>query len=207
MVRKIDYLKKIGLFSLLLVISGCSSTLDVEGNFPTPIVNQLPYTVGIIYDDDFKIFRYTEQSDNRDDWDINLGEAQVKLFNTVLPAMFENVVTTQTLGEESDTNIDIYLKPSIDEFQYNIPSETKLKMFEIWIKYNLKVYDGKGQLIADWILTAYGKTPTAFMQTEKGALNEAMIIALRDAGAGLSLKFTHIPEINTWLKQKNATML
>ncbi len=72
----------------------------------------------------------------------------------------------------------------------------------MWIKYHLKVFDSQGNLIADWIQTAYGKTPTAMFKSEEEALNEAMVVALRDVGAGLALRFHHVPEIKKWLKQR-----
>jgi len=196
-----NIIKFICFIVVIVVFTGCKSTLTVEGKFPTPVVNKMPYTLGVIYDKDFKDYQYTEQDTKREEWEIDVGDAQLQLFNTVLPAMFTDVVKVDDLESQPNNTIDIFFKPHVDELQYNVPAETKLNMFEVWIKYNMKVYDNQGQLLADWILTAYGKTPTAFMQTQESALNEAMVIALRDAGAGLTLKFSHIPEINNWLKK------
>jgi len=185
----------------MVTFFGCKSTLEVEGNFPTPIINQLPFDVGVIYGQTFSSYKYIEANKDRNKWEIGIGKSQVQLFNTVLGAMFKNVVITDKVGDESSTNFDMFIQPNIEEFQYNLPSETEVKMFEVWIKYNMKVYDGQGQLIADWIQTAYGKTPTAFFQTQEKALNEAMVIALRDLGAGLSIRFVRVPEINDWIKE------
>jgi len=187
---------------ILLITAGCTSTLQVEGEFPRPVIHQLPLQVAVHYQDDFRRYRYVEKSEKRSKWEIDIGNAQVALFDTVLPAMFENVVQVSGISPQENSDIDLFFEPYVEEFQYNMPRETKVNMFEVWIKYNMKVYDGQGALIADWILTAYGKTPTAFMKSEENALNEAMIIALRDVGAGLSLKFSHIPEINSWLNKQ-----
>jgi len=210
---------RLGMFglvlSLLLSLMSCKSTLEVEGNFPTPVINIIPLNVGIIYEEQFRSYRYIEKNEERNEWDIGIGKSQVKLFNTVLSAMFKSVVVTKNEklatnisadvpSVATDTSIDLFFKPKVEEFQYNVPDETNINMFEVWIKYNMKVYDDQGQLIADWIQTAYGKTPTAFFKSQKRALNEAMIIALRDIGAVLSLRFIHIPEINNWLKQKHS---
>ena len=35
--------------------------------------------------------------------------------------------------------------------------------------------------LAAWPITAYGKTPTAFLQTDEEAVNLAAVVALRDA--------------------------
>ncbi|SFB99187.1 hypothetical protein [Pseudoalteromonas denitrificans] len=193
------FIFKLTILTLLFLVLGCKSTLTVKGDFPTPVVNKLPFTLGVIYDNKFKDYQYSEVDEKREEWEISVGDAQLQLFKTVLPAMFSNVIDVSDFNSTENNSIDIFFKPSIDELQYNVPAETKLNMFEVWIKYNMKVYDNNGQLLADWILTAYGKTPTAFMKSQESALNEAMVIALRDAGAGLTLKFSHIPEINTWL--------
>lgn len=191
------------IFILLLAsIQSCTNTLEVQGTFPRPVINQLPLQVAVHYEERFRSYRYIEKSERRSKWEIGIGNAQVALFDTVLPAMFKGVVQVTDIIPKENDNIDLFFQPNIEEFQYNMPRETKVNMFEVWIKYNMKVYDGQGLLIADWILTAYGKTPTAFMKSEESALNEAMIVALRDVGAGLTLKFSHIPEINTWLNKR-----
>ena len=191
---------KFTMILLIALLTSCKSTLKVQGDFPTPVINQLPFSIGVIYDNAFSSYQYIEANEDRSEWEISVGNAQVALFDTVLNAMFTNVVVASNLQEESDDAIDLFLRPNLENFQYNIPYETKGNMFEVWLKYNMKVYDAQGQIIADWILTAYGKTPSAFLKSEEAALNEAMVIALRDLGAGIALKFTHVPEINQWMK-------
>ena len=202
MKKKLNYFNKLILCAFLLGNQSCTSTLEVRGSFPRPVIHQLPLHVAVHYKEDFRRYRYVEKNEKRNKWEIDIGNAQVALFDAVLPAMFENVMQVPDITPVENTKIDLFFEPKVEEFQYNMPRETKVNMFEVWIKYNMKIYDGQGLLIADWILTAYGKTPTAFMKSEESALNEAMVIALRDVGAGLSLKFSHIPEINSWLNKR-----
>ncbi|NRA85452.1 MAG: hypothetical protein HRU22_17270 [Gammaproteobacteria bacterium] len=197
-----DLLKNCLLALTLITVIGCSNTLEVEGDFPRPVINILPLTVGVVYNEPFKTYRYVEQEEERNDWEISIGRAQMKLFNTVLPAMFSKVIGVPEINASSEDVVDLFFEPSVEEFQFNVPEETKIKMYEVWIKYNMKVYDARGSLLADWIITAYGKTPTEFMKSDKTALNEALIIALRDVGAGLSLRFRHVPEIQAWMGQR-----
>lgn len=204
--KKLSRLPKtlLGIFLAGIIIyplAGCKSTLQVEGHFPSPLIRQLPLTMGVKYNPEFKRFNYIEQNDKRDEWEIGIGNAQVALFDKVLPAMFEEVIAIKEINSTSQQSIDLYFEPTLEEFQYNMPQETNIKMYEVWMKYNMKVYDKHGHLIADWILTAYGKTPSAFMKSEESALNEALVVALRDVGAGLSLRFTRVPEISSWLSQ------
>jgi len=197
---------RLNLLLLCVVLTSCKSTLNVVGNFPTPVVNQMPFSIGVVLGPEFTNFQYIEAEEDRDEWDISVGKAQTQLFDVVLTAMFSDVATSQSLQEMPDKSIDLFFQPSLENFQYNVPNETKGKMYEVWLKYNLKVFDAQQQLLADWILTAYGKTPTAFLKSQEDGLNEAMVIALRDLGAGIALRFGHVPEINQWLKKKQEAL-
>ena len=191
---------------LLLLLGGCTNTLVVEGDFPSPRVNQLPITLAVHYDEAFRKHTYEEKSKDRAKWVITSGPAQMDLFNRVLPGMFSEVVEVSEIPPAPGT-ADLILAPAINEFQYAVPRETKVNVFEVWIKFNLRVYDRDGELVADWILPAYGKTPTAFLKSKEEAMNEAIIVALRDIGASFSLGFTQVPEIRAWLEQHQRTML
>ncbi|MEX1032004.1 MAG: hypothetical protein WDZ30_01460 [Cellvibrionaceae bacterium] len=191
---------------VLVLLSGCTHTLIVDGSFPSPLVSKLPHTLGVHYPEEFTKYRYVEKSKDRAKWIIDMGEAQTDLFEAVLPGVFTTVTRVDELpADDPDATppaVDLVIMPTVEEFQYTLPSETKIKVYEIWLKYNVQVYDPNGSLIADWILTAYGKTPTGFMQSDEVALNQAVVVALRDAGANLSLNFTNIPEVRAWLAQR-----
>jgi hypothetical protein len=94
--------------------------------------------------------------------------------------------------------------PEITEVQLATPMETQLNVYEVWLKYNLKVYDGNGQPVADWMMSAYGKTQSRFLKSDEEALNQATVMALRDAGARLLTGFQQIPEIRQWLANREA---
>lgn len=188
-------------------LSGCTHTLIVEGKFPPPLVNEIPLVVGLHLPSEFKSYRYVEASADRAKWIIDMGEAQTSMFQTVLPGMFGQVRELSSLPfEAADSSkmpdVDFVITPRIEEFQYTLPSETKIKVYEIWLKYNVQVFDKQGMLIADWILTAYGKTPSGFMQSDEAALNQAVVVALRDAGANLAMNFANVPEVRAWLAQR-----
>lgn len=194
------------LLLLLMALSGCTHTLIVEGKFPQPLVSVIPATVGLHLPPEFKKYRYIESSADRSKWIIDMGEAQSRMFRTVVPGMFDQVRELSTLaldGEDAPPAVDLVIAPRIEEFQYTLPSETKIKVYEIWLKYNVQVFDNRGTLIADWILTAYGKTPSGFMQSDEAALNQAVVVALRDAGANLALNFANLPEMRAWFAQRN----
>lgn len=195
-----NVVKKVVLLALLSTLWGCTNSLQVKGDLPTPLISAIPQSLGVLYDDDFKNYVYTEQSKDRGKWIIDNGDAQVQLFQQVMPKLFRHVEEISALpSPQEPAATDLVIHPKVTDFQYSVPRETKFKIFEVWIKYNLTVYDAHGDLVADWIATAYGKTPTAFMQSNEDAMNAAVIVALRDLGANLSIGALRVPEIKAWL--------
>ena len=76
--------------------------------------------------------------------------------------------------------VDAIFEPIIEEFQLALPTKTKLDVYEIWIKYNMRLMTADGDYIADWVLTSYGKTPSESLRSVEAAINAAAIVALRD---------------------------
>ena len=74
----------------------------------------------------------------------------------------------------------------------------------MWIKYNLDIETADGVPIDSWFLPAYGKTPSSYLLSRTKAIEDAAVVALRDAGAKLMLDFFRIPAINGWLQQRDA---
>ena len=99
------------------------------------------------------------------------------------------------------------LIPHVDELQYSIPAHTNVKVYEIWMRYRMELVTPSGDPIAEWMMTAYGKTPTAFLRSDQAAVNLAAVVALRDAGANFATGFTKVPAVRDWLEQRaiNAT--
>ena len=123
------------------------------------------------------------------------------MWDTVLAGMFRNFVEMQATPGSSVMSqvVDAVLIPHVDELQYAIPTQTHVKVYEIWMRYRFELVTRTGEPIAEWMMTAYGKTPTAFMQSDTSAVNLAAVMALRDAGANFVTSFTRVPELAEWL--------
>lgn len=184
----------------LLALVACAGKVEVKGDVPTPLVDKKPLSVGVVDNPKFQTFQYEEKSKDRLKWTIGTGGAQRKLLNTLLTAMFTRVEPLPEIPKaDNPAPVDLVILPRVKEFQYAMPRETKVNIFEVWIKYSIQVYDNQGALVADWIMPAYGKTPTAFLKSEDDALNQAVMMALRDAGASFVTGFDRVPEIKAWL--------
>ncbi len=189
------------LLILVALISSCGvSNLVVEGSFPTPNINKIPLSMAVYYDQALREFSYMEYSETgREEINVESGESHINLFNAVLPAMFEEVVEIEGLDDPKALEVDAVFAPVIEEFQLALPEKTKLEVYEVWIKYNMRIVDSSGDSLADWVVTSYGKTPTETFRTVEDGINEAAVVALRDLASSFSLNFTRIPEVQDWL--------
>ena len=206
------------LLCLTLLGAGCATKqVVVEGNFPAPLLDPLPITLGVIYPSAFAEHEFFDEAKGRaeSDWLVKTGEAQVEFWDILFTGMFDEVVhirdweTVQTHGAD----IDGVLIPAIAELQYTIPTHTNVKIYEIWMRYQFRLVDisaihqqedgalsfNPDERLAAWPITAYGKTPTAFLQTDEEAVNLAAVVALRDAGAHFVTTFGATPEVAGWL--------
>ena len=189
----------ISLISCFLISCGVSN-LVIQGNFPTPNIDKIPLSVAVYYDDALRAFSYMEYSETgREEINIESGESHIRLFNAVLPAMFERVIEVEGFDDPNVQDVDAVFAPVIEEFQLALPEKTKLEVYEVWIKYNMRILNSRGVSLADWVVTSYGKTPTeTFLSVEDG-INDAAIVALRDLASSFSLNFTRVPEVQDWL--------
>lgn len=194
--------------TLLALLVGCGpAEVVVKGNFPSPLMQKLPITLGVWYDEDFAHHEFFEEAKTKAEssWLVRTGEAQVQMWDSLLNGMFQRVLPMNGKPGPGQMNpsVDAVLIPHVEELQYAIPAHTSVKVYEIWMRYRLQLVTTGGQPIADWTMTAYGKTPTAFLQSDQEAVNLAAVMALRDAGANFATHFTRVPAVQEWLQQRN----
>jgi hypothetical protein len=184
---------------LLGLLVGC-------GNFPPPLIEPLPLTLGVWFGDDFSKHEFFDEAKGKRDssWVVNTGAAQVELWDTLLAGMFQKVihVTAQPGPNTSHPAVDAVLVPHVEELQYAIPAQTNVKVYEIWMRYRFELVGADGTPLAQWTMTSYGKTPTAMLQTDQEAVNQAAVMALRDAGANFATHFARVPEVQAWLREQ-----
>jgi len=185
-----------------VALTGCEQSLAVkaEGDVPAAMVERLPATVAVRYPEQFRNHLYHEDTEDRPNWSVATGSSQVATFDRVLSSMFETVPA----GPEGSAppEADAILEPQIEEAQFATPRETKLEFYEAWFRYRVRLYEPDGQLITDWRFSAYGKSPKGFMAGRERGLNEAITVALRDAGAKLAVGLPAQPALKSWLQNQ-----
>ncbi|MFT5136654.1 MAG: hypothetical protein ACI9XU_001409 [Arenicella sp.] len=180
---------------LILLLSSCAKNFQVVADIPTPLIDPIALTAQLDYSDEFQAYKFVEKSDDRSLESVDFGIAQVSLFDSIFGSLFD-ISATGTDGH------DLKIEPQILDFQYAEPKETKLKLYEVWVKYRLKVSDNKNEELADWVVKGYGKTPTSMLSSHLKAFNIACNVALRDVGAQLAIGFRNQPSIKAYLTAK-----
>ncbi len=214
----------LGAACIVILLAACGAKqVIVQGNFPEPLLEPLPLSIGVVYSDEFANHEFFDEAAGRtdSDWLVSTGAAQVAFWDTLLGGMFQRVVRIREHADlhQYENQLDAVIVPYIEDLQYTIPTHTNIKVYEIWMRYRFRlvtlndIHDhDNGALtynpevsFADWQLTAYGKTPTAFMQTDEAAVNLAAVVALRDAGANFVTSFEREPQVAQWLAGRDAT--
>jgi hypothetical protein len=192
------------LFLGVLSLTACGvSAVVVSGNYPSPNINKLPLSIGVYYDDALRDFAYIEYTDTgNEEYRVASGQSHIQLFDSILPAMFERVVVLQNPESAASAGVDAVFAPVIEEFQLALPQKTRLDSYEVWVKYNMRLTAPDGGYIADWVLTAYGKTSIETMRSTESGINDATVSALRDLGSNFALSFNNIPDVRDWLSSR-----
>lgn len=186
-----------------LLLFSCATKVRVTGDYPTALIEPLSYHVGLVLDNNFT--SYTFESSEEQDVSMQMGQSQAQLFEQVFGDIFTEKTRLDAVPTPSvlaTSNIDLVVVPHLEDIQLAMPFETKLNVFEVWVKYNIQVFDHNGKPISDWLMSAYGKTQTRFLKSPSDALSQATTEALRDAGVRLVVGFQHVPDIKAWIDRQ-----
>ena len=184
---------------LLLVglVSGCSTSVTLEPpTIPVPLTDKIPVAIGLRMPANFHNFVHEEEVFGREEWSIDLGGSNAKMFSQLFGFMFNDVIVLKGDEDPAAHNLDALIEPSIDAFEFSVPNQSKTDSFAVWIRYRIKVYDRAGTLVSNWPVSAYGKSQTASMSNSE-ALQRAAILAMRDAAALMIMKMDDATQIGS----------
>jgi hypothetical protein len=192
----------------VLALGACTSSVVVESEFPTPLVEPLPVRVGVIFDDDLKNYVYAEAVPEQSKWTIALGDANVAMLKPLFSTMFSSVEEVQNVPVQGTAvgDLDGVIRPTLEKFEFDVPVGERDKFVEVWIQYKLTLYKPDGSVVTEWPVSGYGKSE--LVRSREASVNQAAIVALRDVGAAISTKFANQPDVSYWLQErKNAAAL
>lgn len=198
---------RLALIAVALLGSACSGTVMVREAFPTPLVERMPLRVAIHYPPALTDYVYSEDTRNDRAWTVQLGQANVRMFDSVFGGLFAETrqVSAVEAAATEMPGLDAIVAPAIDAFEFSLPSQSATDQFAVWIRYNLDVYGPDGQLIVRWPVTAYGQSGTGGLSAED-SMKRATVLALRDAAATIATGFPTQPKIReSLLKESTAS--
>lgn len=186
----------------LLALAGCNGTANIVIEHPLPEVVSEPVNMHatLVFDQQFMTYVARPNAKTT----IDIGQAHAELLRKAFRGLFSQVKVVFS-REEVRPSTNIVIIPSVREVQISVPSESYLNVYEVWIKYNLDIETPDGQPIDSWFLPAYGKTPDSMLLSRSEAIEQATIVAIRDAGAKLLLDFFRIPAVYGWMEQQSKT--
>lgn len=190
-------------------LSACgTANVGMESSrFPEPLVQPLPVTVAMHYEEALLGFVHEEQLEGYGTWRLSLGPAQRAMFSSLTRGMFQGSLDTESIDNPPPGSHGV-LAPQLTELQFSVPRQTRNDVYEVWLKYQMRLFNNDGSLVVDWPVSAYGKASTRDHGIMDGsgtsALRAAADAAMRDAMVVMALRFRSVPEVRDWLATKGA---
>lgn len=158
-----------------------------DPSIPEPLIDQLQVSVAARFPEAFDNFVHQEQVIGKEKWTIDLGGSNRLLFTQLFGSMFSEFTVIGADDDPRDLQIDAFIEPSIDAFEFSVPSQSQKDEFAVWIRYRLKIFDADGVQVANWPIAAYGKSQSGTFDGDE-ALRRAAVLAMRDAAALIILQ-------------------
>lgn len=197
-------------FLLVLVLSGCTTSVTVEGTVPTPLVAKVPARVGVYFSPDFQSFRHEEVIEQRGTFKVDLSEQNLTFFRNLMNAMFTSVVEVGepplSPDQMAELGIDGVIVPEIVKYGFLTPAVSGLNFYSASIHYRISMFDSAGEKIGDWTLVGYGKAEGGVFAGDQ-ALGEATLLAIRDGGARIAIDLPAEPAVIRWLETRDAAAM
>ncbi|MFQ5635339.1 MAG: hypothetical protein ACE5G3_08415 [Gammaproteobacteria bacterium] len=172
----------------------------IDTTFPEPVVPSLPLDAGVFYDESLQNYDYKEELPNDIAWSFALGDANVRMFDRALGALFERLVPVDQPGGTGAPfdDLDVIIEPRIEAFEFSLPRQSRSDQYAVWIRYNLSVYTPDGEAITNWPISAYGQADAQLFGAS-GAMEAAVVRAMRDAIANIIIEFPEEPGVRAAL--------
>jgi hypothetical protein len=157
-------------------LAACSSNVIVESKFPSPLVEALPVRMGIIIPEELYNYIYQEEIRDESLWTIALGDANVAMLQPLYSKMFQE--THKVDAVPTDQSLDGVLKTTLQKFEFDVPVNEKNKFVEVWIQYELTLFEPNGNTIVAWPVSGYGKHQLG--HSRQDAVQKAAVTAMRE---------------------------
>lgn len=193
--------RTLAVIALATLASGCTSQVVIGTDFPTPLVEALPVRMGVIFPEELYNFIHSEAIPQQSTWTIDLGDANVAMFQPLFASMFAETLDVSDVpvspGEMG--RVDGVLRPVLEKFEFDVPIGERDEFVEVWMQYRLTLYEPNGDIVTEWPVSGYGKAELDGKREQ--AVQRAAIVAMREVGAAISTQFITQPDVYFWLEE------
>lgn len=196
--RNLKSLKAAPLVLALTVLVGCAGgAVPLSDSFPAPIVEPLPYQVGVVFTDEFQTYLHEDEDT---DFTIDLGARQTRMFGITFDALFDRQVAVGGDGAGAG-GVDLILRPELLEYSFISPRETGTGFYAASMRYRVVVMRADQSVVGFVPFVAYGKSRSGLLN-QADSLGEATTMALRDASAALITVFKQEIAKEAWRRPR-----
>ena len=177
------------LLLLVVLCQSCTQSIVINTTVPDPLVEKIEnFNLAVIYEDNIQNYQYENiNSKSSACCEIDFSDSQLNLFRKILQSFFPGLIELPNNNSEMLSNVDLYMEPQLDAFEFLSPEESRNDKYAVWLKYKIDIYDNKKTLLSNWYITGYGEQNTGSFGVSE-SLTKAIDLALRDTGVNLAIK-------------------
>tara|TARA_B100000949_G_scaffold83923_1_gene75027 strand:+ start:279 stop:881 length:603 start_codon:yes stop_codon:yes gene_type:complete len=177
------------LLLLIVLCQSCTQAIVINTVVPEPLVEKIEnFNLGVIYEDNIQNYQYENiNSESSACCEINFSDSQLNLFRKIFQSFFPVLIELPNNNSEMLSNVDLYMEPQLDAFEFLSPEESRNDKYAVWLKYKIDIYDNKKTLLSSWHITGYGEQDTGSFGGNE-SLTKAIDLALRDTGVNLAIQ-------------------
>ena len=178
-----------------MLLAGCASTVTMDmPTIPAPRLDKIPVDVAVRIPAEFHNYRHVEEVLGKDTWTIELGNSNARFFTDLFGHMFDSVVVLGPDDDPRDYQFDALIEPTIEGFEFSVPTQTQTDAFAVWIRYRMAIFDRVGNRASSWTVNAYGKSQKEGIGGSD-SLRRAAVLAMRDAAALIIMQMEKVTKI------------
>lgn len=180
-------------------LGACTAAVVIESEFPRPLIDTLPVSIGLFYEPGLRDFIHAEALPRSQTWTIDLGDANLAMLDPLFHTMFQSTreIASFPPAQSEIAALDGILSSRLEQFQFDVPRTTRDEFVEVWLQYRLELVEPDGNVVIEWAVPGYGKAEIA--TSREDAVQRAAIVAMREAGAKISTEFPQQAAFQTWL--------
>ena len=187
------------LVAVVLLLSGCSSTVDIKPVVEAPQRPTMNSVVGVFHSPEFKNYQFTaDVYGNKHTFIFPLGTSSDAMLKSLYPKVFKSVKEVNGMPTEAtgNTGVAAVLVPEIESFQF--PLQSLLGPYWAEIQYRFTMYSPKGEKLISWTAKGWGEGGDGTMYGEFGPIADATNMAMQMAAMKFVSSFDQVPEVKRW---------